>query len=66
MCARIRDVIVQDKVYTLAVLLKLLSMYEVEWGDLGMSMTEEHLSACMFLLVTCLGGMDARVCMRPC
>ena len=57
-CARIGDVVDQDKAYTLAVLLRLLDMYEAEWGDLGMAMLEEHLSVCMFLLVTCLGGMQ--------
>jgi hypothetical protein len=57
MCARIGDVVGQDKAYTLGVVLKLLGMYEAEWGDLGLGMAEESLSACMFLLVTCLGGM---------
>ena len=57
MCARIGDVVDQDKAYTLAVVLKLLGMFEAEWGDLGLDMPEASISACMFLLLTCLGGM---------
>ena len=57
MCARIGDVVDQDKAYTLAVVHKLLGMFEAEWGDLGLDMPEASISACMFLLVTCLGGM---------
>jgi hypothetical protein len=55
--ARMGDIVRQDRAYTLQVLLRLLSMYEAEWNDLGFEMSLESMCSCMFLLVTCLGGM---------
>jgi hypothetical protein len=65
MCARISDVVDQDKAYTLASVMKLLEMFDAEWGDLGLDMPEASISACMFLLMSCLGGCaDTRPCGR--
>jgi hypothetical protein len=55
--ARMGDVVHQDRAYSIEVLLELLRMYEEEWAEMQFDMPMEHLSACMFLLVTCLGGM---------
>ena len=57
MWARIGDVVGQDKAYTIGVLLCLVSFYEVEWSNLGLGMLMESLCSCVFLLLTCLGGM---------
>ena len=51
------DIVRQDRAYTIAVLHKLLSMYEMEWEQLGYAMPRHALSSCMFLLVSCLGGL---------
>jgi len=51
------DIISQDRAYTLEILLKLLAMYETSWNLQGLEMTLHELSACMLLLLTCLGGM---------
>ena len=51
------DVVRQDRAYTLEVLLALLDMYETEWVELEFGMPMESMCACMFLLLTCLGGM---------
>ena len=32
-------------------------MFEAEWTDLGMDIPLESICACIFLLLTCLGGM---------
>lgn len=55
--ARMGDEVRQDRAYALAELLELLRMYEEEWKELKFEMPIDHLSACMFLLVSCLGGM---------
>ena len=57
MCARIGDVVEQDKAYTIQGVLKLVSMFETKWTELGMGMTLESICACVFLLLTCLGVM---------
>ena len=57
MCARIGDIVSQDRAYTIGILRKLLEMYELEWNTLGMEMPLNSICSCMFLLVTCLGGM---------
>jgi hypothetical protein len=54
---RIGDVTKQDRAFTIQILLKLLSMYEAEFNDLGYDMPLESMYSCMFLLLTCLGGM---------
>ena len=56
-CARMGDIVRQDRAYTIQVLLKLLDMYEREYQDLGIAMSMESLCSVMFLLITCLGGM---------
>ena len=55
--ARMGDTVRQDRAYTIAVLHALLAMYEAEYQELGDSMPFNSLCSCMFLLVTCLGGM---------
>lgn len=55
--ARMGDEVRQDRAYSLAELLELLRMYEMEWEELKFRMPILHLAACMFLLVSCLGGM---------
>ena len=57
MCTCIGDVVSQDKAYTIQVLLKLVSMFEAGWSDLGLNMPLESICACLFLLLTCLGGI---------
>ena len=56
-CARMGDIVRQDRAYTIQVILKLVDMYEQEYQELGDNMPFESISACMFLLLTCLGGM---------
>ena len=51
------DIVKQDRAYTIGVLLKLLSMFEAEYQSLGRNMPMASICACMFLLLTCLGGM---------
>ena len=57
MNARIGDVASQDKAYTIQFLLKLVSMFEAQWSDLGLDIPLESICACIFPLLTCLGGM---------
>ena len=56
-CARMGDIVHQDRAYTIGVLLKLLEMYEAEWEAQRFGMSSLSIHACMFLLLTCLGGM---------
>ncbi len=51
------DVVSQDRAFTIEVLLALLEMYEEEWETYYLRMPLVSVSVCMFLLVTCLGGM---------
>jgi hypothetical protein len=51
------DVVSQDRAFTIEVLLALLQMYEEEWESYYLRMPLVSVSVCMFLLVTCLGGM---------
>ena len=55
--ARTGDIVSQDRAYTIGVLLALLEMYEEEWERLELEMPINSISSCMFLLVSCLGGM---------
>ena len=55
--ARMGDVVDQDRAYTLEVILALLEMYELEWEKDGLGMPLNSMYSCMFLLVSCLGGM---------
>ena len=55
-CARMGDVVHQDRAYTIGVLLKLVSMFELQWSEQGWDMPLADISACVFLLVCCLGG----------
>jgi hypothetical protein len=56
-CARMGDVVSQDRAYTIEVLHKLLESYESEWVNGHYEMPLHSLCACMFLLVLSLGGM---------
>ena len=56
-CARMGDIVKQDRAYTIGVVLRLLDMYEAEYQELGDKMPMNLLCSCMFLLLTCLGGM---------
>ena len=47
----------QDRAFSIGVLLKLLTMYEQEYQDLGTEMPINSIWSCMFLLLTCLGGI---------
>jgi hypothetical protein len=55
--ARMGDVVSQDRAYSIEVLLKLLEMFEEEWQTHGYAISVNSICACMFLLVSCLGGM---------
>jgi hypothetical protein len=51
------DMVSQDRAYTIEVLLALLDMFEQEWQTYYLDIPLTSLSACMFLLVSSLGGM---------
>ena len=51
------DIVKQDMAYTLEVLHALLAMYKAEYKELGATMPLNSISSCMFILLTCLGGM---------
>lgn len=55
--ARMGDIVRQDRAYTLEIIWKLLEMYEQEWEEYGYEIPIPTISACMFLLVSSLGGM---------
>ena len=46
MGARIGDIVSQDRAYTIGILLKLLSMFELEWSNFGMDMPLESICSC--------------------
>lgn len=56
-CARMGDVVSQDRAYTIEVLLALVQMFEEEWETHYLRIPLVSISACMFLLVSSLGGM---------
>ena len=56
-CARMGDVPRKNRTCTIEVLLKLFEIFEDEYQELGTSMPHHSICACMFPLVTCLGGM---------
>jgi hypothetical protein len=56
-CAQMGDIITQDRAYTNEVLLALVEMYEQEWQMFNLQMPLPSVCACMFLLVSSLGGM---------
>jgi hypothetical protein len=51
------DVVSQDRAYTIEVLLALLEMYKEEWQTFYLRTSLNSICACMFLLVSSLGGM---------
>jgi hypothetical protein len=51
------DVVSQDRAYTIEVLLALVQMYQQEWDAMHLHMPLSSVCACMFLLVSSLGGM---------
>ncbi len=57
-CARMGDIVQQDWAYSIEVLHRLLQMYEAEWSDLQYDMDHNSMCSVMFLLLTCLGGMQ--------
>ena len=56
-CARMGDIVTQDRAYTLEILHELLKSYETEWQNPETEMPLKTLCSCMFLLVSSLGGM---------
>ena len=56
-CARMGDVVHQDRAFTPGVLHRLLEMYEQEFWDETTPMSHDSMCSVMFLLVACLGGM---------
>ena len=57
MSARMGNEVRQDRAYTLVLLHKLLEMYEQDWEDNKFAIDLHTLSAAMFLVITCCGGM---------
>ena len=55
--ARMGDIVKQDRAFTIQVLHALLAMYEEEYQELGSLIPLNSICSCMFLLLTCLGGM---------
>ena len=55
--ARSGDIVRQDRAYTLEVLHALIAMYQAEYEELRDTMSLNSISSCMFILLTCLGGM---------
>jgi hypothetical protein len=51
------DVVTQDQAYMIEVLLALVELYEHEWQTYDLQMPLLSLCACMFFLVSSLGGM---------
>ena len=51
------DIVRQDRAYTIGLVNKILSIFEVEYHDKGDSMLLKLISICMFFLVSCLGGI---------
>jgi hypothetical protein len=56
-CARMGDKVSHDRAYTIEVVLALLKMFEEEWQTFYLQMPLHSFCACMFLLLSCLGGM---------
>ena len=58
MSARMGNEVRQDRAYTLSLLHKLLEMYEEqEWAENKFAIILQVISAAMFLIITCCGGM---------
>ena len=57
-CARMGDVVTQDMAYTIELPLALIEMYKEEWQTYYLRMPLVSVRTCMFLLVSCLGGMQ--------
>ena len=55
--ARMGDIVRQDRAYTIEIVLAVVAAFEREWQLLGYSMPLSSINACMFFLVSCLGGM---------
>jgi hypothetical protein len=56
-CIWMGNVVSQDRAYTIEVVLALLEMFEEEWQTFYLQSPLCSICACMFLLVSCLGGM---------
>ncbi len=50
-------IVSQDRAYTIKVLLALIEMFEEEWKTFYLQIPLLSMCTCMFLLVSCLGGM---------
>ena len=57
MSARMGNEVRQDRAYTLSLLHRLLEMYEQEWEEKKFAINLQVISAAMFLIITCCGGM---------
>ncbi len=57
-CARMGDMVTQDRAYTIELLLAFIEMYKEEWQTYYLRMPLVSVCTCMFLLVSCLGGMQ--------
>ncbi len=55
--ARIGDVVRQDRAYSIQIVLRLVDMYEREFQDDIRKLSYNAMNSCIFLLVTCLGGI---------
>jgi hypothetical protein len=51
------DFVSQDRAYTIEVVLALFELFEEEWQTFYLRIPLRSIGACMFLLVSCLGGM---------
>ena len=56
-CSRMGDIVRQDRAYTIQVVLAVVDMFEKEWQEEGYGISLPSINACMFFLVSCLGGM---------
>lgn len=57
MMVRMGDEVSQDRAYTAALVRELLRLFEEIWERDRWNMDLHEISTCMFLLVTCLGGL---------
>lgn len=57
MMVRMGDEISQDRAFTAAIVRELLRMFEETWERDRWSMDLHEISTCMFLIVTCFGGV---------
>ena len=56
-CAQMGDTVRQDQAYSIDIVQKLLEMYEDKYQDVTTAMSLNYICACIFFLLTCLGGI---------